>query len=221
VAAPAVLDTATSTEDERSGEGVEEVHEGAEGSLLTPVCTQPAARRRRSVPKGPAETPIGLWAVAADRTTVEVTRKEARAMTKTRIRTIFWGSLLAAAAGLVMLVVTGGLAYASDTFEMDGPDVVGIRSTPFGWTMIILAATALLVMLAGAVGQFVAWLGAVLNTAQLDDKTWFVVLLVTGLLSFGLVAMIAYLVAGPDDHPTAHRPQRADHDGTMPTHRAA
>ncbi|MCP3423639.1 hypothetical protein [Nocardioides pinisoli] len=142
-------------------------------------------------------------------------------MTKTRIRTIFWGSLLAAAAGLVMLVVTGGLAYASDSFEMDGPDVVGIRSTPFGWTMIILAATSLLVMLAGAVGQFVAWVGAVLNTAQLDDKTWFVVLLVTGVLSFGFVAMIAYLIAGPDDRPTAHRPQRPDHHDTVTPGRAA
>jgi hypothetical protein len=77
-------------------------------------------------------------------------------MTKTQIKTIFWASLLAGAAGLVMLVVTGGLAYANDSFEMDGPDVVGIRSTPFGWTMIILAGTAIVVMLAAALGQFVA-----------------------------------------------------------------
>lgn len=127
-------------------------------------------------------------------------------MTKSRITTIFWGSLLAAIAGLVMLVVTGGLAYASDSFRMDGPDVVGMRATPFGWTMVLLAAIALLVVLAAAVGQLVAWVGAVLNTAQLDDKTWFLVLLVSGLLSVGFVAMIAYLVAGPDDRPTAHRP---------------
>ncbi|MGZ5404098.1 MAG: hypothetical protein ACXWDL_05570 [Nocardioides sp.] len=140
-------------------------------------------------------------------------------MTKTRIKTIFWGSLLAGAAGLVMLVVTGGLAYANDSFEMDGPDVVGVRSTPFGWTMIVLAGTALLVMLAAAVGQFVAWVGAVLNTAQLEDKTWFVVLLITGLFSFGFVAMIAYLVAGPEDRPTAQQPP--DHSEALPTGRAA
>ena len=54
-------------------------------------------------------------------------------------------------------------------------------------------------VLAAAVGQLVAWVGAVLNTAQLEDKTWFLVLLVSGLLSVGFVAMIAYLVAGPDD----------------------
>jgi hypothetical protein len=121
------------------------------------------------------------------------------AVTKTKIRTVFWASLLALAAGLVMLAVTGGLVYGSGNFEMDGPDVVGIRSTPFVWAMIALAAASVLVVLAAAIGQFVAWIGALLNTAQLEDKTWFVVLLVTGLISFGLIAMIVYLVAGPED----------------------
>jgi hypothetical protein len=142
-------------------------------------------------------------------------------MTKATISTVFWTSLLALTAGLVMLVVTGGLAYASDTFEMDGPDVVGIRSTPFGWTMLGLAATALLVVLAALVGQFVAWVGAVLLTAQLEDKTWFVVLLVTGLLSLGFVAMIAYVVAGPEDRPSAQRPEQPEHPDAMRTVSAA
>ena len=139
-------------------------------------------------------------------------------MTKTQIRTIFWASLLAGAAGLVMLVVTGGLAYANDSFEMDGPDVVGIRSTSFGWTMIVLAGTAIVVMMAAALGQFVAWIGAVLNTAQLDDKTWFIVLLVTGVLGLGFFVMIAYLLAGPDDRPA---PRRADRPEALPTGRVA
>ena len=52
--------------------------------------------------------------------------------------------------------------------------------------------------LVGALAGLVAWIGAVLNTAQLEDKTWFIVLLVLGLLSFGFVAMIAYVIAGPD-----------------------
>jgi hypothetical protein len=43
----------------------------------------------------------------------------------------------------------------------------------------------MLLLLLAAVAHFVAWIGAVLNTAQLPDKTWFVVLLVVGLL--GLV----------------------------------
>jgi len=67
-----------------------------------------------------------------------------------------------------------------------------------------LAAMAVVVMLAAAVIQFVAWVGAVINTAGLKDKTWFIILLVSGLLSFGFIAMIIYLIAGPDDSLPVH-----------------
>jgi hypothetical protein len=43
-----------------------------------------------------------------------------------------------------------------------------------------------------------AWIGALFNTFRLDGKTWFVALLVLCLFSFGWVAMVAYVVAGPD-----------------------
>jgi hypothetical protein len=55
-----------------------------------------------------------------------------------------------------------------------------------------------LILLFAAVAHFVAWVGAVLNTAQLPDKTWFVVLLVVGLLGLVFIATIAYVIAGPD-----------------------
>ena len=41
-------------------------------------------------------------------------------------------------------------------------------------------------------------IAALLNTWQLEDKAWFASLLALGLLGFGVVAMIAYVVAGPD-----------------------
>jgi len=125
-------------------------------------------------------------------------------MAKETIGRLFWGSLVAFAGALVLLGVAGGLALANGSLVRDGPDVTGIRETPFGWVMAGLAGVAILVMLAAAVTQFVAWVGAVISTAQLKDKTWFIVLLVTGLLSFGFIAMIIYLIAGPDDsapHP--------------------
>ena len=122
-------------------------------------------------------------------------------MSKTTIKKLFVGSLVALAGGLVLLAVAGTLAYANGNFVKDGPDVAGIHATAFGWVMIGLAAVAILVLIAAAVTQFVAWIGAVLNTARLEDKTWSIVLLVTGLLSFGFIAMIAYLIAGPDDPP--------------------
>jgi hypothetical protein len=119
-------------------------------------------------------------------------------MSKPTITKLFVGSLIAGAGALVLLFVAGGLAYANNSFVMSGPDVVGVKSTPFGWIMIGLAVVAILVLAGAAIAQFVAWVGAVINTATLADKTWFVVLLVLGLLSFGFVAMIVYLIAGPD-----------------------
>ena len=83
-------------------------------------------------------------------------------------------------------------------------DVVGVRSTPWGWLLIALAALGLLILLGAAIVQFVAWIGAVINASQLPDKTWFIVLLVTGLLSFGLIGMIIYLIAAPDSERLAH-----------------
>jgi len=61
-------------------------------------------------------------------------------------------------------------------------------------------------MAGGAIGQFIAWIGALFNTVQLADKIWVIVLLLTGLFSFGFVAMIAYLVAGPDGTAQAPTP---------------
>jgi hypothetical protein len=120
-------------------------------------------------------------------------------MHKTLIRKLFVGSLIALAGGLVLLAVAGGLAIANSSLVRDGPDVTGIHATALGWVMIGLSGLAILVLVAAAITQFVAWVGAVINTAQLQDKTWFVVLLVTGLLSFGFIAMIVYLIAGPED----------------------
>jgi len=122
-------------------------------------------------------------------------------MAKTTIGRLFWGSLVACGGALILLAVAAGLALANGSLVKNGADVTGIRENAFGWVMVGLAAVAALVMLAAAVTQFVAWVGAVINTAGLKDKTWFIILLVTGLLSFGFIAMIIYLVAGPEDPP--------------------
>ena len=79
--------------------------------------------------------------------------------------------------------------------------MTGIRENAFGWVMAGLAGVAVLVMITAAITHFIACVGAVINTAGLKDKTWFIILLVTGLLSFGFIAMIIYLVAGPEDPP--------------------
>jgi hypothetical protein len=61
-----------------------------------------------------------------------------------------------------------------------------------------LVVFGVLTMTGGWIAAVISWLGALVNTAQLDDKNWFVLLLVLGLLSFGFVAMVAYVLVGPD-----------------------
>ena len=126
-------------------------------------------------------------------------------MSKKTVTTVFVGSVFAVVAGALMAFAAVWIAYANGAFVMDGPDVVGIDPTPFAWTIVGLGFVAVLTMVAGAVGGLVSWIGALLNTAELEDKTWFILLLVLGLISFGLVAMIAYVIAGPDgsSRPTA------------------
>jgi hypothetical protein len=82
--------------------------------------------------------------------------------------------------------------------------VVGVQPTPYAWGLVIFGLMAVVALVGGSIAGLVAWIGALLNTAELDSKTWFVVLLVLGLLSFGLVAMLAYVIAGPDS--TRRRP---------------
>ena len=119
-------------------------------------------------------------------------------MTKSTIVKLFWGSLIGLVAGLVLVGITGALAMSNDIFVMSGPDVTGIKSSVLSWTLLGLLGLAILILLLAAAAHFVAWIGAVLNTAQLPDKTWFVVLLVVGLLGLVFIATAAYVIAGPD-----------------------
>ena len=119
-------------------------------------------------------------------------------MKKLTVTKLFLGSLAAVVGGLILGFVAVWAAHTNGVFVMNGSEVTGIESTPFAWTMIGLAVLGGLVMMGGAIGQFIAWIGALFNTIQLADKVWFIVLLLTGLFSFGFVAMIVYLFAGPD-----------------------
>jgi hypothetical protein len=119
-------------------------------------------------------------------------------MTKETITRLFIGGIVAVVAGLIVAFVGVWLAFASGTFVMSGPDVTGVVWTTASWAMVGLAGVGCLAIIGGAVAGLVAWIGALINTSYLEDKAWFVLLLVLGLLSFGFVAMVAYVIAGPD-----------------------
>ena len=119
-------------------------------------------------------------------------------MTKATVTKIFLAGVLAAIAGGIVVLVTGGIAYTNDVFTMNGQEVVGLRSGPLTWTLLGVGLVGALAMAAGAIAGLISWIGALLNVSQLDSKVWFVVLLLLGLTNFGILGMIAYIIAGPD-----------------------
>ena len=123
-------------------------------------------------------------------------------MTKSMVTKIFMGSLIAIVAGVFVVAVGFLIALSTGTFVMEGPDVTGFEISSSTPAAIALAGLGVLGIVAGGIGQFIAWIGAVVNTSRLDDKTWFVVLLVLGILSFGFIAMLVYVLAGPDGTAT-------------------
>lgn len=127
-------------------------------------------------------------------------------MSKSAITRLFIGGIVAVVAGVIL--AAGGFLWAlsANVFIWDGQEITGITSTGAIGGLIAFGIVAVLAMAGGAIAGLVAWIGALINTVALDDKAWFVLLLVLGLLSFGLIAMIAYVIAGPDS--TRPQPQR-------------
>jgi hypothetical protein len=138
-------------------------------------------------------------------------------MSKSTVTRLFIGSVVAVVAGLVLGFAAVIAAYGNGGFVMDGPDVVGVDGSAFTWTMIGLAVVGVIAVIGGAIVGLVSWIGALLNTALLPDRTWFVLLLVLGLVSFGFVAMIAYVIGGPDGtRLAAERPVQRMSAGDVP-----
>src|SRR5262245_15309489 len=119
-------------------------------------------------------------------------------MSKSTVTRLFVGSLIAIVVGIALAVVGVSLAFAAGAFVMSGSDFAAVEPTRFTVAAILLMVFGGLGIAGGAIGQFVAWIGAVVNTSRLEDKTWFILLLVLGLLSFGFIAMLVYVLAGPD-----------------------
>ena len=132
-------------------------------------------------------------------------------MTKRTI-TIWWliGTGVLIVGGLLALF--SSLALASHIGTLTGNFRPGATFVPdsYFWTLVSFILLGGFAVLGGIVVQFVAWIGAVINTNRLVDKTWFNVLLWCGvagivlnfvggfgaLLGWGL--MIVYLIGGPD-----------------------
>lgn len=128
-------------------------------------------------------------------------------MTKSTITKTWIGGLAVFAAGIVASIVGVFLMLAyGGTFTQ----VVGTTNydfTPnmngFFWTTIGIIVVGGVIALIGGIVQLVAWVGALVNSYSLPEKTWFLILLLGGLLSLafapiGFAVMVAYVIAAPD-----------------------
>jgi hypothetical protein len=118
-------------------------------------------------------------------------------MSKATVTRLFFGAIVALIVGFVVALATVVAAMAGGVVALGGPEVVSFDGQVFAESLPWLSIAAL-VFAGGTVAALASWIGALLNTWQLVDKTWFVALLVLGLFSFGWVAMVAYVIAGPD-----------------------
>ena len=119
-------------------------------------------------------------------------------MSKATVTRLFIGSLIGVAAGAILAISAVWLAIANDVFVMSGADIVGIHGNALAWSLLGLGLVGGLAIAGGMIGGLVAWIGALLNTWKLDSRAWFVALLLLGIFNLGFIAMIAYLISGPD-----------------------
>ena len=119
-------------------------------------------------------------------------------MFKATVTRFFIGSLIAFGAGAIVSILAIALAIANNVFVMDGNDITAIQGGALAWLLLGLALFGGLAAAGGVIAGFIAWIGAVLNTWQLESKAWFVALVLTGIFNFGFIAMVIYVIAGPD-----------------------
>lgn len=116
--------------------------------------------------------------------------------------------LLVAGVGIALMLAYGGTftkAPSGNHYDFV-PNLDGVF-----WTNVVGIVTGLFLVAIGSVIQLVAWIGAIVNTYQLPDKTWFAIVLAGGLIGLGvggvgLAAMVAYLIAGPDGMAVPRQP---------------
>lgn len=119
-------------------------------------------------------------------------------MSKKTVTRLFVGAIVAFGVGLVLGAAALWAALASDAIDFGGSYLVDVNGGSGAWTALGLVLVGSLAIFGATVAAVVSWIGALLNTWELEDKMWFGSLLALGLLGFGVVAMIAYVVAGPD-----------------------
>jgi len=118
-------------------------------------------------------------------------------MSKALVTKLFLGAVLAVVIGIIVVLGAFVAALAGGAVSIGGPSVVTVNGAALAGTIVWFIVGGVLIA-AGELAAIGSWIGALVNTSQLDDKTWFLALLVLGVFSLGWIAMVAYVFAGPD-----------------------
>ena len=97
--------------------------------------------------------------------------------------------------GLVALIVFFMTAHKVAT----GTAFYAVGTTPLSaaaWFLVLIASLVMVVM----------WIGALIRLAQLHSWGWFAGILVLQLIGLGIVGMVVYAAAGPEDTGVVARP---------------
>ena len=97
-------------------------------------------------------------------------------------------------AAWVVALIAAGIAYVEG------------HAAPAGTVVSPLTALAWGVALIAALVALVAWIGALARLAQLRSWGWFAGVLILQLIGLGIIGMVAYGLAGPQDEMVVTRP---------------
>ena len=106
-------------------------------------------------------------------------------MSKSLTRTLY----LIAIVGFIVGIVVGGIGATQTTVDANG--VASLTGTG---ALLALVGVALYII--AGILAFVAWIGALIKTAQLQRWGWFVCLII-----FSGITMLVYIFAGPETSP--------------------
>jgi hypothetical protein len=115
-------------------------------------------------------------------------------MRRSLVRVFYLIGLAVAAVGVVILLLSlaNGVTTTTNAYG-------GTTTTP---NNTALFAVGIVIISLGSLAVTVAWIGALIRTAQLAEWTWFVLLLV-----FQGITLLVYVIAGPDQaRPAAQVP---------------
>lgn len=130
-------------------------------------------------------------------------------VTKSTVNRTWIGGVIVFAAGITVALIGTGLmlAFAGTFNQVPGNDYnFEARIDPFFWTTVWVIVAGGILAGVGALVQLAAWIGALVNSYLLPEKTWFAILLIGGIFGFffglvGFAVMLAYVISAPDGTP--------------------